>query len=293
MEETMSRKKPIVYITENDWNKLLNYAQCAYEEFGTEIGGMAEMVPDKDGDMWIKRPTILKQSVAPANCDLNEGALAQYYATVAKKNGTSDFLWWHSHADMTAFWSQTDKNTIEDNKGKSKHTWSLVINIKGEYIMQLDVFFLAGMKLHKSQEFKLCFIRRNYTDAFKKKVIELCDKEVAINQPNHIGYYRGWMGNNMSTGNVGTKNPNQQQLALPKIDGDFAIINDTDDDGLALFNKASDMVDYAMEEFHNDKMTFPEFQKHVENANKVWDGYRVPTLEGEIPLYTFQLEKQR
>ena len=285
----MKNKKPLVYIAEPDWTKLLNYAQCSFDEMQSEIGGMAEMVPDKDGDMWIKRPTILKQEVSSASCDLDELALAQYYATVAKKYGTSDFLWWHSHADMSAFWSGTDKSTIAENKGKSKHTWSLVINIKGDYIMQLDVFNLAGMKIHKSQEFELCFIRRNYTDAFKKKVVDLCTKEVSRvwNNPKHIGYYNG----NATVRDVHGVN----QLSLPVgINDDFAIVGgNTDFNSMELYNKSADMVELALSEFNANKMTFPEFQKAVESANKVYDGFRVPVKENDVPLYAYQLEIAR
>ena len=291
----MKSKKPIVYIAETDWNKLLNYAQCAYDEMKSEIGGMAEMVPDKDGDMWIKRPTILKQEVAPANCDLDETALAQYYGTVAKKYGSSDFLWWHSHADMSAFWSATDKKTIEDNDGGSTHTWSLVLNIDGDYIMQLDVFNLAGMKLHKSQEFELCFIRRQYTDAFKKKVLDLCEKSITtsvVNKSNHIGYYRGIIGGG-TTSVHGASNVNQ--LSLPvNTNVDYGIVDDTIAyDGMELYNKATDMVELALTEFNGDRMTFPEFQAAIETANKVYDGYRVPTKEKDVPFYAHQLESAR
>ena len=287
----MNNKKPLVYIAESDWNRLLNYAQCAYDEMKSEIGGMAEMVPDKDGDMWIKRPTILKQEVASANCDLDENALAQYYGTVAKKYGTSDFLWWHSHADMNAFWSGTDKNTIKENEGKSDHTWSLVINIHGDYIMQLDVFNLAGMKIHKSQEFELCFIRRKYTDAFKKKVLDLCTESVTttyFNHPKNIGNFNRVGGNLSTVHNI----RGATQLSLPVgVNDDYAIISGNSDfNGMELYNKSCDMVELAMDEFNGNRMTFLELQKAIENANKVYDGFSIPKKESEVPQFAHQLE---
>ena len=49
------------YISEKDWNKIQNYAQVAYDNSKSEIGGMLVAIEDKDGDWELKDPVILKQ----------------------------------------------------------------------------------------------------------------------------------------------------------------------------------------------------------------------------------------
>ena len=38
------------YISKKNWDKILGYAEEAYSEHKSEIGGMSVMVEDKDGD---------------------------------------------------------------------------------------------------------------------------------------------------------------------------------------------------------------------------------------------------
>ena len=38
------------YISEKNWNKILGYAEEAYETHKSEIGGMSVMVKDKEGE---------------------------------------------------------------------------------------------------------------------------------------------------------------------------------------------------------------------------------------------------
>ena len=85
------------------------------------------------------------------------------------------------------------------------------------------------------------------------------------------------------------------QLSLPvNTNVDYGIVDDTIAyDGMELYNKATDMVELALTEFNGDRMTFPEFQAAIENANKVYDGYRVPTKEKDVPFYAHQLESAR
>ena len=39
-----------VYIEKKNLDKIINYARCASDKWGTEIGGMAVTIQDKDDD---------------------------------------------------------------------------------------------------------------------------------------------------------------------------------------------------------------------------------------------------
>ena len=120
-------------ISNKDWNKIINYARAREQECGDEIGGMAIAKQDKEGDWIISEPTILKQETTGGTCTLDKDDLAQFYADKAAKHGTNiQFVWWHSHAKMAAFWSGTDTDTMTEYKSGD---WSmfLVVNVRGEY----------------------------------------------------------------------------------------------------------------------------------------------------------------
>jgi len=139
-------------ISEKDWLKIHHYAACAYHfspellekdktvktPWKNEIGGMAVIVPD--GDNWlIKDPTILKQEVSGTICILDKEALAEYYGEMLQKHGPCRYLWWHSHHMMSANWSGTDTDTIEETKAND-WTASLLINLKGDHKLRIQYF---------------------------------------------------------------------------------------------------------------------------------------------------------
>ena len=285
--------KPVAYVSDADWNKILNYAKSAYEQFSSEIGGMAESVRDKDGDVWIVRPVILKQSVSSANCDLDEASLAQYYAKVAKKHGTVEFLWWHSHANMSAFWSGTDEKTINDNEGKSDHTWSLVVNIKGEHIFQLDVFRVNGIKLHIAQEFLLHIVGKSIPNTIKKEVEKLCQKEPTAIYSGWDGYGRVSKynnGNQLSIASYNQKPSEDNRNNTAITTHGYTDINDS---FLASYGKAHDMVENALLEYHAKSIGFASLVKLIETANRVSNSFKIPKSAKDVELYAYQMEKTK
>ena len=130
-----------VYINKKDWNKIINYARCASDKWGTEIGGMAVTIQDEDGDWQIKDPQVIKQEVSAALCELDKTELAQYYSNmeIKYKKYNMRFCWWHSHAKMSAFWSGTDTNTIDEYEDGDL-SFALVVNVKEEYKCRVSVW---------------------------------------------------------------------------------------------------------------------------------------------------------
>lgn len=136
-----------IKISHKDFSKIINYAKASYEAVKGEIGGMAIVTVTKDDDYLISNPVILKQEVTGSTCTLDKTSLANYYTKAMQKFGTSiKFLWWHSHANGSCFWSSTDEEAIKEYSGS---TWSisLVVNIKSDYKLRIDWWKPVSVKL--------------------------------------------------------------------------------------------------------------------------------------------------
>jgi len=138
----------MIGISKKDFDKIIYFAKASVKEFnGAEIGGMAILEEDKDGDWIIKHPTILKQEVTGSTCTLDKEELANYYTKSAIKYGDNiKFLWWHSHGTGSTFWSPTDETAIKEYSS-SNWSVSLVVNAKAEYTLRVDYWKPIPAKL--------------------------------------------------------------------------------------------------------------------------------------------------
>tara|TARA_R100000781_G_scaffold109551_1_gene74539 strand:- start:3535 stop:4395 length:861 start_codon:yes stop_codon:yes gene_type:complete len=177
------------YITEKNWNKILGYAEEAYNEHKSEIGGMSVMVKDKDDNWELQAPVILEQEISSGNTILDKDALAIYYTKQAKKMGKKEFrfCWWHSHHTMAAFWSSTDLTAI-DEYSDGDFSFALVINLKGEYKFRTSIW--KPFAVHQDVELEV--LRNNKCNKHMKKEVEaLCSTITRTYTPtwnNRRGY---------------------------------------------------------------------------------------------------------
>ena len=128
------------YIDDKNWRKLLNYANSAYNEFKSEITGYMILRKDEEDDWEMKDPIILKQEVSSGSCEIDKEESANYFVDAFDRYGEDvRFVWWHTHANMGAFWSSTDTQNMED---QCSNGWaaSLVINIRGEYKFRVNFY---------------------------------------------------------------------------------------------------------------------------------------------------------
>lgn len=164
-----------VYIEQKNWDKIINYARCASDKWGTEIGGMAVTRQDKDGDWEIMDPVIMKQEVSAALCELDKTELATYYSKMAVKYSKDNirFCWWHSHAKMDAFWSGTDTNTIDEYEDGDL-SFALVVNVKEEYKCRVSVW--KPFTIHEDVELDILGKEDKYKipKAIQKEVEKHC-----------------------------------------------------------------------------------------------------------------------
>ena len=163
------------YIAERDWNKIQNYAQAAYDDSKSEIGGMLIAIEDKDGDWELKDPVILKQQISGGNCILDKDDLALYYTKVGSKLKKKNFrfVWWHSHHTMDAFWSGTDLTAIKEYSD-GDFSFALVINLKEEYKFRVSVW--KPIEVHEDVELTIITKEKKIPQKIQDEFDEKCSK---------------------------------------------------------------------------------------------------------------------
>ena len=83
---------------------------------------------------------ILKQECSGSSTELDQGEIARLMCELEKEGKADQLkLWWHSHADLQVFWSQTDDQNIERLK-TGDFLLSLVVNKAWDICARLDWF---------------------------------------------------------------------------------------------------------------------------------------------------------
>ena len=103
---------PTIYFTANAWEKINGYIKLADEEISGL--GRATIVA---GDVIVSDVYLWKQENTAASTEIVDHATVFELAEKLEKDGVpmeEMCVWWHSHATMDAFFSGTDKNTIEE-----------------------------------------------------------------------------------------------------------------------------------------------------------------------------------
>ena len=179
------------YIEGKAWDKVINYARSAYNQFKAEIGGMMVVVKDQDGDWELKDPMIMKQVVTAGNTHLDKDELAKYYTKTAMKYSKHEFrfCWWHSHHTMGAFWSGTDTNTI-DEFSDGDFSFALVVNLKEEYKFRVSIW--KPLEAHEDVELNILTKEKNVPKKIEDEVKALCEKPSNVSN----GWHRKSMNNN-------------------------------------------------------------------------------------------------
>ena len=163
------------WISRENWNKVIAYAESAYRQYKSEIGGQLVVLEDTDGDFILEDPVILKQEISSGNCEMESSALAIHYSKMIGKHGNDvRHCWWHSHHTMGAFWSGTDDATILSHPADD-WTLSLVVNLKREYKLRIQFF---KPFLHE-ENVELNFLEEDHdtNEVIDAEVKQLCTKE--------------------------------------------------------------------------------------------------------------------
>ena len=262
------------YISNEDWDKIIYYAKGRVEMNGDEVGGMAVMVQDKEGDYIIQDPVILTQETTGSTCTLEKEALADYYIEMAQKHGKdTHFLWWHSHAKMKAFWSGTDTSTMEEYQNGN---WSafLVVNVDEEFKFSVrywdPVDAIVDVKLGRLGEEDKSEIPKDIMEELKAKC---SDKTWVANQYGY-GYSRynqsPALRKQMTIWNQGTNRVDGKELTFIEVCDAVEVIVDAYDDKKITkkqFNKKTKelnkLLEAAKSKFRMKKMTAKELDHNI------------------------------
>lgn len=153
-----------LYITRWAEDKLWTFIDSVF----TEIGGFGYIRKDDEGDLIWYETFVIPQIVSGASVDYSDESL-NYAIDKAQKDGVlgqPDHHWmmWHSHANMGAYWSQTDEDDQIDMMRRNAglpHLFSFVGNRKHEYKMRLDIFNHPLMKQITLEDFTLRAMRND------------------------------------------------------------------------------------------------------------------------------------
>lgn len=107
----------------------------------TEIAGMGKAKISDDGTIMLLDVAIYEQEVTGGTADLRSEALAKFQTDLIRAGESPKdwIVWWHSHADMQAFFSSTDTTTI-DGSDEFQILVSLVVNRRRERKARLDLY---------------------------------------------------------------------------------------------------------------------------------------------------------
>ena len=107
-----------------------------------EISGLGRISLKGKDNIIVDDVYIFKQENSAGSTDLDKKSVALFLEQEYKSgnNINNIKLWWHSHADMTIFWSGTDISTIESLGETSDFIVSIITNKQLEIKGQIDVF---------------------------------------------------------------------------------------------------------------------------------------------------------
>ena len=108
-----------------------NKIQFIVDNCDLEVSGLGTVVYDKTANAYrVMDILLLKQEVGAAHTDIDDDAVAQAIYDMRNSEGELSF-WWHSHVNMSTFWSTTDMDTMT-KIGKNGLCVAAVFNKKEE-----------------------------------------------------------------------------------------------------------------------------------------------------------------
>ena len=246
------------YIAERDWNKIQNYAQAAYDDSKSEIGGMLIAIEDKDGDWELKDPVILKQQISGGNCILDKDDLAVYYTKVGSKLKKKNFrfVWWHSHHTMDAFWSGTDLTAIKEYSD-GDFSFALVVNLKEEYKFRVSVW--KPLEVHEDVELTIITKEKKIPQKIQDQVADKCSPIVHQYGTWKKGTYTKGKSNQMTLVNM-----EDTKVGGPKYNAELS--GDTND-----YIYAYNMIDEMNKRYCDGRLTYDGWILMAKDVNKLLD----------------------
>jgi len=140
---------------------------------------------------------LLKQEVTGGSCEIDEVAICELVDKLIAdgKNPEDLKFWWHSHANMGVFWSNTDENTGLKFGGNSFFL-SLVSNHKGEMKAKINVYkpipiILDDLSISVEEEE---IVDNTFVENLKIEITEKVSTKTYPRANNNYNNYGAWSG---------------------------------------------------------------------------------------------------
>tara|TARA_R110000824_G_scaffold129621_11_gene291188 strand:- start:2412 stop:3353 length:942 start_codon:yes stop_codon:yes gene_type:complete len=268
-----SNKNKKFWISQENFDRVIAYAESAYRQYKSEIGGQLVVIEDQDGDFILEDPVILKQEISAANCELDGQELAIHYSKMIGKYGNNvRHCWWHSHHTMGAFWSGTDHDTIISHPADD-WTLSLVVNLKREY--KLRIQFFNPFMHEENVELNFLTEEHDIDNLLDAEVKELCEKE----KSSVVTY-----GGTQSQGHLWHQS--QSNIRQYNQSYGYASFLDDIDDDIELTGVPANFFELCIEEMDklSDDLTdgtirLKKFRKGVKSLNEKLKQYNLQVIK--------------
>lgn len=192
--------KPKLYIPRTTHSKIMHWVNSSH----LEVGGMGMVHYNKDENyFWIGDGYLLDQEVGAATTDIDAEAVGKLEMQVMGQPGNLNW-WWHSHVNMSVFWSGTDRETIT-KYGRNGFMMATVFNKRNEmrsaicYKAQTDfgesIVFVDELETIVYDAVDPVEVEK-WTQEFKAKVREKSYAPLRTSYADYDGYAFGDYGQN-------------------------------------------------------------------------------------------------
>ena len=168
-----------VLINERAYQKIRNWVTLA----SGEVSGLGLVSEQKDEKGNIRQLIVddvflLKQECSGTETLLDDASVGQFLIELVQQgiDTSKAKLWWHSHADMNVFWSQTDEQCVL-GLTNSSYMISIVTNKKKDILTRIDVYQPFHITLNK--------IETSIQHPDDPELFEFCKKEFKAKVVEH------------------------------------------------------------------------------------------------------------
>jgi hypothetical protein len=177
-EQEAKAKFDALYIDPTAMKKIQYWTDAA----DGEVSGLG-IVENEDGKYVVKDAYILDQKCSSADTELEPEAISKLMTDIIKdgKDPARLKFWWHSHVNMSTFWSGTDDECAETLS--KEFAFSLVVNKSKDKRCRLDLYDPFRITV---DHIKVLELTPDDEDLKKK-----CEDDVKDKVKSHTTYYRG------------------------------------------------------------------------------------------------------
>ena len=200
MKDHIKDSIPKLLLPLETYQKIMSYALATENE----IGGFADVVWDKETRKLIAGDVYLpNQEVTYGTVEFSEEEFSRFMGTLIKKGHTQlPQLWWHSHGDMSTFFSGTDQDTIEWLENSS-FIVALCVNRKQKMHASLTIFNPIRLQI-EPLEIEVGSLKVEVTKTVKDEV----NKKITEKKWGYGKNYNDWWGDEWRKDNGVYRLPN-------------------------------------------------------------------------------------